>query len=73
MKEGKTELTIGFAYRPFDSKKPPSTKEVRKLLDCNSNVHHIVWGSTGINKRDESHLEFSISNELKVTKRTVTR
>lgn len=74
MEEGGRELTIGSAYLPFDSKGPLSSKKVRKLVVgyrsqvlswycVNSNPYRIIWGSTGINKRGESLLEFIISYE----------
>ena len=35
-------------------------------MGCDSNSHHTVWGSTGINKRGESLLEYIVSNNLDV-------
>jgi hypothetical protein len=51
-------LTVASAYLPYDSDEPPSTKEFRDITDychsrkkqliigCDSNAHHILWGST---------------------------
>jgi hypothetical protein len=61
------ELIVASAYLPYDSDEPPPTKEVRDIVEhcqsrkkqliigCDANTHHILWGSTGTNPREESH------------------
>lgn len=72
------DLVVGSAYLPYDQPDLPPTKEVRELvkdceskniqlmLGCDSNAHHLVWGSTGTNRRGECLLEFIISSRLEV-------
>lgn len=45
MEENLKHLTIGSAYVPFNSNKPPPTKEVRKLVeDCKDQGTKLVLG-----------------------------
>jgi hypothetical protein len=63
---------------PYDSDEPPPTKELRDIADhcqsrkqqlivgCDTNAHHILWGSTGTNPRGESLMEFLVSSNLNI-------
>jgi hypothetical protein len=60
------ELIVASAYLPYDSDEAPSIKEVRDMIEhcqsrkkelvvgCDTNTHHILWGSTTTNPRGES-------------------
>jgi hypothetical protein len=75
------DLIITSAYLPYDSDEPPPSGELRdvvnyccrnnlQLIDgCDANAHHIVWGSTGINPRGSSLLEYLVSSNLNIFKK----
>jgi hypothetical protein len=56
----KMELTVTAVYLPHDSENPPPSKGLREVVDyhsmnkmplingCDTNAHHIIWGSTDI-------------------------
>jgi hypothetical protein len=72
------ELIIDSAYLPYDSYKPPPTKELRDVIDyccsrkkqliigCDANAHYILWGSTGTNARGEGFMEYLVSLNLNI-------
>jgi hypothetical protein len=76
--EGSKDIIVPSVYLPYDSDEPPPTKEMRGILDycyswkkqliigCDENAHHTMWGSTGINIRLESFMEFLVSSNLNV-------
>jgi hypothetical protein len=76
-REGSCE--VDSAYLPYDSYKPPSTKEPRDVIDycCSrkkqliigydASVHHILWGSSGTNPRREDFMEYLVSSNLNIT------
>ncbi|PNF17226.1 hypothetical protein B7P43_G05220 [Cryptotermes secundus] len=76
--EGSKELIVASVYLPYDSDEPPPTKEMRDIIDyccsrkkqliigCDANAHHTGWGSTGINPRGESLMEFLVSSNLNI-------
>jgi len=65
-------------YLPYDSEDPPPSRELEELVrycesedlylivGCDSNAHHIAWGSTNCNSRGESLLEFLSSSNLEI-------
>ncbi|RYE25309.1 MAG: hypothetical protein EOP45_04900 [Sphingobacteriaceae bacterium] len=64
-------------YMPYESNKIPSSlfeelykysieQEIALIVGADSNAHHTIWGSTNINKRGESLLEYLSSIELEV-------
>ncbi|PNF39986.1 hypothetical protein B7P43_G15921 [Cryptotermes secundus] len=77
-REGIKELVVASVYLPYDSDEPPPTKELRDIKDycfsrkkqriigCDANVHHILWGSTDTNPRGESLIEFPVSSNLNI-------
>jgi hypothetical protein len=70
------ELVVSSAYLPYDSDEPPPSKEVKDIIDycysrkkqliigCDANAHHTLWGSTGVNPRGESLMEYLVSLNL---------
>lgn len=36
------------------------------LMGCNSNTHHVIWSSTGINKLDEFLLAYLMADRLDI-------
>ena len=73
-------LYLASAYLPYEEEEPPSDnikaliqhamKEgTDVVLGCDANAHHTLWGSTGINKRGESLLEFVLFSSLVVCNR----
>lgn len=79
---GGERLTIlAPGYMPSESNILPPSPEVINLVNysksknlplifsCDSNSHHTVWGSTDINVKGESLLEFIISSNLMVLNR----
>jgi hypothetical protein len=65
---GNRELVVTSAYLPYDSDEPPPSKEAKDIdycysrkkqliIGCDAIVHHILWGSTGVNPRGESLME----------------
>jgi hypothetical protein len=75
---GCEEQIVASAYLPYDSDEPPPTKEMRDVIDycqsrkrqlmigCDANAPQILWGSTGINPRRESLLEFLVGSNLNI-------
>jgi hypothetical protein len=75
---GCKELIVASAYLPYDSDKPPPTKElwdvtdychIRKkqlIIGCDANIHHILCGSTDTNPREESFTEYLASSNLNI-------
>jgi len=75
------QLVICSVYLPYDSKDPPPSRELEELMrycesedlylivGCDSNAHHIAWGSTNCNSRGESLLEFLNSSNLEILNR----
>ncbi len=72
-------LIVCSAYLPYNSREPPPTPELRKLVEatqlsgarilvgCDSNAHsHLGWGSHGNNHRGENLLEFLVANNLQI-------
>jgi hypothetical protein len=69
---------VASAYLPYDSDEPPSSKEVRNVIDycdsrnkqliigCDANAHHILWGSTDTNPRGASLMEYLVSSNLDI-------
>jgi ribonuclease HI len=63
---------------PYDSKLPPPSPELIRLvrhadanntellIGCDANAHHTVWGSSDINKRGDSLLQFIGSTRLEI-------
>jgi hypothetical protein len=72
------DLIIASAYLLYDSDEPPPTKELRDVIDycgsrkkqliiaCDANAHHILWGSTGTNPREESFMEYLVGSNLNI-------
>ena len=78
-KEGhQQEIFVVSAYLPFDSTEPPPSTEMKRVIDyciqnnkklvigCDANAHHIIWGSTGNNRRGENLLEYLVSKKLSI-------
>jgi hypothetical protein len=75
---GNRELVVTSAYLPYDSDEPPPSKEVKDITDycysrkkqliigCDANAHHTLWGSTGINLRGESRMEYLVSSNRNI-------
>lgn len=73
-------VMLASAYLPYDhpERREHCTTEVKKLVShcraekipliigCDANAHHIVWGSTDVNDRGESLLEYISSTELNI-------
>jgi hypothetical protein len=72
------DVIIGSAYMPYDSEDLPPQEEIKSLvayakdkglellLGCDENSHHEVWGSTDINPRGESLLDFIMRTRLHI-------
>ena len=70
--------TIRFSsvYLPYEEPDTPSammnivqhSAEERKeiILGIETNTHHILWGSTDINPRGESLMEYMVSTKLNI-------
>ena len=75
------EIVVCSAYFPFDSPDPPPTREfmdlvnycrdrkVDLLVGCDANAHHQAWGSSDINRRGSSLLEYLVSTDLVILNR----
>jgi hypothetical protein len=75
---GNRELVVTSAYIPYDSDEPTPSKEVKDITDycygrkkqliigCDANAHHTLCGSTGVNPRRESLMEYLVSSNLNV-------
>jgi ribonuclease HI len=74
----KLEIIICSAYFPFDSAEAPPSKNVKELVNycnvnnklllisCDSNAHHVVWGSNDTNARGGDVLDFILINNLHI-------
>ncbi|KAG8230378.1 hypothetical protein J437_LFUL017152 [Ladona fulva] len=63
---------------PYDSPDPPPNRELEDLVNfcktkswdllvgCDSKSHHSVWGSSDVNPRGESPLEYLMTTELQL-------
>ena len=72
------ELVIASSYLPINSSTPPPSDEMAGLIEecrrkgkpllmgCDSNAHHTVWGSDGINLRGRLLLEYLNSSNLEI-------
>lgn len=76
----KKELIIASAYFPGeDAVSPPvavqqlvhycKKKNLQYIIACDANAHHTVWGSSDINNKGESLLEFLSSNSVFIANR----
>ena len=71
---------LGSAYLPYDIE-PPTPGELERLVTgcrangthlivgCDANSHHTSWGSTNINNRGESLLNYMMANGLDIMNR----
>ncbi|XP_047999786.1 uncharacterized protein LOC125236912 [Leguminivora glycinivorella] len=76
-KGGGKALVISSAYLPYEAADPITT-QLRDLVDygsrantdliigCDANAHHVIWGSSDVNKRGEKVLEFLVSSSLQL-------
>ena len=74
--EAERHLVVCFAYLPYDSVDPPLSRGSEELMryceelnlhlviGCDSNTHHMVWGSTNCSDRGVALLEFLNSSNL---------
>jgi hypothetical protein len=74
----KRELIVALVYFPYDSDKPPPSKGLREviidcsrnklqlILGCDSNAHHIMWGSMDINPRGECLMEYLVTTNVNI-------
>jgi hypothetical protein len=76
---GGCRRTIRFSslYLPYEDPEPPSammrdilqhsTEEKKEIiLGIDANAHHTLWGSTDINPRGESLMEYMVSTKLNI-------
>jgi hypothetical protein len=75
---GNRELVVTSAYLPYDSDEPPTSKEMRDIIeycysrkkqliiDCDANARHTLWGNTGVSTRGESLMEYLVSSKLNI-------
>jgi len=75
------QLVACSAYLPYDSEDPPPSRELEELVlycekenlhlvvGCDSNAHHVAWGSTNCNDRGEALMEFLNSSNLEIFNR----
>ena len=78
---GPREIILGLAYLPYDDAKPPPPGELERLvmgcraegthliIGCDANAHHTSWGSSDINNRSESLLNYIMANGLDIMNR----
>lgn len=77
---GTREIVCASAYFPGDvHEAPPKTVQeliqhcqkakIPYLIGCDANAHHTVWGSTDINDRGESLLNFLIDENVQILNR----
>ena len=78
LKNIETSIILCSAYFPYDSTSPPPPKEIVDLvqyakdlntpliLGCDSNAHHLAWGSTDTNTRGESLIDFICMSNLEI-------
>jgi len=72
------QLDVCSACLPCDTEDPPTSKEFEQLVQycecenlylgpgCDSNAHHIAWGSTNCNDGGEALVEFLNSSNLEI-------
>jgi hypothetical protein len=72
------DLIVTSVYLPYDSDEPPPSRELWDVINyccrnnlqliagCDANAHHIAWGSTSINPRGRSLLEYLVSANLNI-------
>ena len=72
---------MGLVYTPYDSQAATTQKKIEELvlyskewrlellLDCDANSHHIGWGSSNINSREESLHKFIMGTGLVILNR----
>ena len=73
-----SRICVASVYLPYDVANMPPTTEFVKVTNyslsvgmnlvvgCDSNAHHSLWGSSDINKRGMSLLEFLTAQQLEV-------
>jgi hypothetical protein len=44
-------------------------KKKQLIIGCDANAHHTLWGSTGVNPREESLIEYLVSSNLYILNR----
>jgi len=71
-------IVLASAYLPYDSPDLPTSKELADLVEyckeqkhpllvgCDTNAHHICWGSSNTNRRGEALLEYLITTDLDI-------
>lgn len=76
-----TKIAVASAYLPYDSVQQPPGAVVEELVSfcqsqglplllcCDANSHHTVWGSTDINSRGQSLIEFISATNLSILNR----
>ncbi|KAG8225458.1 hypothetical protein J437_LFUL004459 [Ladona fulva] len=81
LREKLSPKIICSSYLPYDAPDPPSNRELEDLenfcktkscdllVGCDSNSHHSVWGSSDVNPRGESLLEYLMTTELQLLNR----
>jgi hypothetical protein len=75
---GSEEFIVASAYLPYDSGKPPSSKEMRDIIDycqimkkklfvgCDANAQHLLCGNIGTNPREEKIMEFLVNSNMNI-------
>lgn len=77
---GKSIVNIASAYFPGDEEEAPTSsicefvtscrqQNQQFIICCDANAHHTVWGSSDINKRGESLLEYISANNIDICNR----
>lgn len=73
-------LVLISSYMPYDSGNQPPSNTLRRVVDswredmligCDANAHHTQWGSTDINSRGESLLDYIGSTNLSICNRGI--
>lgn len=75
-REGKA-LIISSAYLPYEAADPitpllrdlvenSSKANIGLIIGCDANAHHVIWGSSDVNKRGEKLLDFLVSSSLQI-------
>jgi hypothetical protein len=74
----KGDLIVSSVYLPYDRSELLPTRELELLVEyfmvkwqhlligCDSNAHHVIWGSGDTNARGESLLNFIVANNLAI-------
>lgn len=77
----RVEIVLGSVYLPYDSPTPPPSTELEELVQfcsnerlpliigCDANAHHTCWGSTGVNPRGSSLLQYLYTTDLEIINR----